>query len=130
MSTARQRAASALVEIFGTKFLRAMTEPARIEIVRVLLVEGPLDVGELAGHVPQERSVVSRHLRVLEGAGIVAGTRVGKRRVFALDGLRFLAELEAITAKVRTLTPACCAPLPDLEPAPARKPAVERRRRR
>lgn len=124
MTSARQRAASALVEIFGSPFLRAMTEPARIEIVRVLLLHGPLDVGELARHVPQERSVVSRHLRLLEEAGLVAATRDGKRRVFALDGLRLLAELEAITAKVRTLTPACCPPLEDLASA---KPRARRR---
>ncbi|MDI3290194.1 TauD/TfdA family dioxygenase [Polyangium sp. 15x6] len=60
MANVRERAAQALLEVFHTPFLRAMTEPARIQIVRVLLVQGPLDVGAIAERVPQERSVVSR----------------------------------------------------------------------
>ena len=64
----RERAATRIVELLDSPFLRALTEPARLEVLRVLILHGPADIGELASHLPQDRSVVSRHLKTLEDA--------------------------------------------------------------
>jgi DNA-binding transcriptional ArsR family regulator len=110
--TTRARAAAQMVQMLDSPFLRALTEPARLQVLRVLLVHGPADIATLAEHLPQDRSVVSRHLQHLQRAGIVRGLRDGRRRVFELDGAGFLAQLETILAQARRLAPDCCPPTP------------------
>jgi DNA-binding transcriptional ArsR family regulator len=112
----RERAAARMVELLDAPFLRAVTEPARLEVLRALLVRGPSDVGEIAESLPQHRSVISRHLQTLEAAGVVRGVRDGRRHVYAIDGVAFVAGLERLLAETRALAPICC-PAADLVPA-------------
>lgn len=116
--TSRERAAARMVELLDAPLLRALTEPARLEVLRALLVKGPSDVGAIAETLPQHRSVISRHLQVLEEAGVVRGRRDGRRHVYAIDGAAFLGGLERILAETRTLAALCCPP-DDLVPASA-----------
>jgi DNA-binding transcriptional ArsR family regulator len=66
----------------------ALGDPMRRRIVERLR-DGPMPVGTLAEALPVGRPAVSKHLRVLEGAGIVAHRSVGTRNLHALapDGL-------------------------------------------
>lgn len=120
MAKSRERAARELLEVFDSPFLKALTEPARLDLLRVLMLHGPLDVGSLAEHVPQERSVVSRHLKILEQAGLVRVERDGKHRRVALDAGRFLAELGRIETRVRENASICC-PAEPLPPPATKK---------
>lgn len=120
--TSRKRAATTLVQVLDSEFLRALTEPARLELLRVLLLDGPLDIASLASQVPQDRSVVSRHLKTLEQAGIVQVQRQGRHRVYALDGAGFLRTLEDILDKARALTHICCPPLPNVQTSAPAEP--------
>jgi DNA-binding transcriptional ArsR family regulator len=110
--TSRERAAATMMQVLDSEFLRALTEPARLELMKVLLLHGPADIATLASHVPQDRSVVSRHLKVLEQAGIVQVQRQGRHRIYALDGAAFVNTLEHILTKTKALTSICCPPLP------------------
>ena len=114
----RERAAARMVELLDAPLLRALTEPARLEVLRALLVRGPSDVGEIAGSLPQHRSVISRHLQVLEEAGVVRGSRDGRRHVYAIDGAAFIGGLERLLGETRALA-ALCGPPDDLVPAAA-----------
>jgi DNA-binding transcriptional ArsR family regulator len=113
--TTRERAAATMMQVLDSEFLRALTEPARLELMKVLLVHGPADIGTLASHVPQDRSVVSRHLKVLEQSGIVQVQQQGRHRIYALDGAAFVRTLEEILTKTKGLTSICCPPLPTAE---------------
>jgi len=104
----REVASSGLVTVLDSGFLRALTEPARLDLLRVLLLHGPANIGTLAGHLPQDRSVISRHLKVLEQAGIVQGDRQGRERVYALDGPAFIGTLERILERAKALAACCC----------------------
>ena len=66
----------------------ALGDPMRRRLLE-LLHTGPRPVGELAGQLPIGRPAVSKHLRVLEGAGLVEHHSVGTRNLYALapDGL-------------------------------------------
>lgn len=108
--SAREVASSGLVAVLDSPFLRALTEPARLDLLRVLLLHGPANIGTLAGHLPQDRSVISRHLKVLEQAGIVQGESQGRERVYALDGPGFVGTLERILGQARKLAACCCPP--------------------
>jgi len=103
-------ASSGLVTALDSGFLRALTEPARLDLLRVLLLHGPANIGTLAGHLPQDRSVISRHLKVLEQAGIVQGDRQGRERVYALDAPGFIGTLERILGQAKALATCCCPP--------------------
>jgi DNA-binding transcriptional ArsR family regulator len=62
----------------------ALSDPHRREILR-LLSEGDLAVGQLADALPISRPAVSRHLRLLKEAGMVAERAEGTRRIYRID---------------------------------------------
>lgn len=64
--------------------LEALAPPTR-RVVFEKLKAGPQSVGALAAGLPVSRPAVSQHLKVLKDAGLVAETRQGTRRIYALD---------------------------------------------
>jgi DNA-binding transcriptional ArsR family regulator len=63
--------------------LVALSDPTRESIVHMLLDE-ELSVGEIASRLPVSRPAVSKHLRVLEGAALVACRSEGTRNVYGI----------------------------------------------
>jgi DNA-binding transcriptional ArsR family regulator len=108
VTSVRERAAARIVELLDTPLLRALAEPARLDVLRVLLVHGGSDIAAIAERLPQDRSVISRHLRTLLAAGVVRSHKDGRRVVYELDGGRFVGQLEAIVAEAKALAPKCC----------------------
>jgi DNA-binding transcriptional ArsR family regulator len=62
----------------------ALGDQHRREILR-LLARADRSVAELAGELPISRPAVSRHLRVLKSAGLVAEEPRGTRRIYRLQ---------------------------------------------
>ena len=62
----------------------ALGDPHRRAIVEALS-HGERSVGELAEDLPISRPAVSRHLRLLKGAGLVHDRPDGVRRMYSLD---------------------------------------------
>jgi len=58
--------------------LRALGHPARLRIVELLMGRA-MTVGELEGAMKMAQHKVSRHLRELRAARVVAGEREGRR---------------------------------------------------
>jgi DNA-binding transcriptional ArsR family regulator len=63
--------------------LDALGDPNRRAIVEILGTGGH-SVQEIADQLPISRPAVSRHLRVLKGAGLVADEADGTRRIYEL----------------------------------------------
>lgn len=63
--------------------LEALGEPVRRRLVERLQA-GPSPVGRLAEGLPVGRPAVSKHLKVLEEAGVVEHRAVGTRNLYAL----------------------------------------------
>jgi DNA-binding transcriptional ArsR family regulator len=61
----------------------ALGDPVRRRILE-LLGEGPSPVGQLADRLPVGRPAVSKHLKVLSGAGLIEHDSVGTRNLYAL----------------------------------------------
>ena len=74
----------------------ALGDPNRREILRLLGAE-ELAVGEIAEAMPISRPAVSRHLRLLKDAGLVAERAEGTRRIYQLQA----EGLEAVQAYVQ-----------------------------
>ncbi len=98
----------------------ALGHPVRLEIV-ALLSRGERCVCEIEPQFPQERSVISRHLGVLERAGVVRSRRVGRRVFYQIADSRVLALLDVVLdmlkhpEKARPVGPSspltCCPPV-------------------
>lgn len=76
----------------------ALGDPNRRAIVE-LLREGDRSVRELADELPISRPAVSRHLRLLKEAGLVADTADGTRRLYHLQD-QGLEEIRAYLERV------------------------------
>ena len=68
----------------GPKALDALGNPVRREILSIL-GEGPHPVGTIAERLPISRPAVSRHLIVLERAGLVRHETRGTSNLYQLD---------------------------------------------
>lgn len=72
----------------------ALGDDTRLRVVARLCEEGPLSITELTAGSSVSRQAVTKHLRVLEGAGLVRGERLGRESLWALEARR-LAEARA-----------------------------------
>jgi len=62
----------------------ALGDPNRRTIVE-LLREGPMSVAEISRRMPISQPAVSRHLRLLKSARLVADRPVGAKRLYSLS---------------------------------------------
>lgn len=67
----------------SARALDALGDPNRRRIVE-LLSAGPQPVGALAAELPIRRPAVSKHLKVLQGAGLVQHRSQGTRNLYSL----------------------------------------------
>ncbi|MGH7024690.1 MAG: ArsR/SmtB family transcription factor [Caulobacteraceae bacterium] len=103
MANTLEKAAHDCVAVFDTGFFKALCEPSRIAVLRELILLGRADVGTIAERLPQDRSVIARHLQQLAAADIVSPTRDGRRVVYQINASAVATRLEAILATTRLL---------------------------
>lgn len=90
-------------------FIKALAEPVRIEILKHLIVAGECDVKTLAQQMPQDRSVISRHLATMEKAGLLRMHKAGRHVVYSVDGDSALQKSEQLVASLRQcIAMGCC----------------------
>lgn len=63
----------------------ALGDETRLQVVRRLCDGGPASITRLAGGVSVTRQAVTKHLHVLEDAGLVESARQGRERVWSLN---------------------------------------------
>lgn len=64
--------------------LRAVAEPRRLAILRLLRDEPGLSVTEIGGRIDVSQQAASLHLKVLQEAGLVEARREGVRHLFSV----------------------------------------------
>lgn len=97
-----------LVENFDARFFKTLSEPVRLDILRFLMLNGRSDIGTIAEHMPQDRSVVSRHLNLMHEAGILNCEKETRYVFYEINGRNFIDKLEAITGLIRRCMEVCC----------------------
>lgn len=110
----RSAAANACLAVLDAAFFKAFCDPTRLEVVRRLIKLGRADIGAIAEALPQDRSVISRHLQILEHAGVAVSTREGRQVFYELNGPVIVDRLAAMRDAAAPLVEICC-------PGPARK---------
>ena len=83
----------------AVELVAAVTEPTRRQLLDLLLERGESTPTSLADRLPVTRQAVSKHLAVLERAGLVDGERSGREMHYRIninrldDATRSLSEL-------------------------------------
>lgn len=67
-----------------TTYFTALADPTRMQIIE-LLRERPRSVGEIAGQLAIRQPQASKHLQVLESAGLVKMYPLAQRRIYAVQ---------------------------------------------
>ncbi len=73
-----------LLEAVAERF-RILGHPTRLSILRVLLTDGEMSVGELVERFGMSQANVSKHLRLLNSAGIVSRRTQGTAAHYAVS---------------------------------------------
>lgn len=71
----------------------ALGDPTRLGLLQRLSDGGPASISVLAERFSMTRQGVTKHLNVLEGAGVIEGARQGRERVWKMNPSR-LAEAQ------------------------------------
>ncbi|QBD80900.1 ArsR family transcriptional regulator [Ktedonosporobacter rubrisoli] len=83
-----------------TRFLEAISDPIRMQIVFLLHDEAELNVGEIASRFRVSRPAISHHLRILKDADIVLSEKRGQENYYWLDSQRMVTTLRALADKL------------------------------
>src|SRR5580658_4795511 len=85
----------------GDELWSAVADPSRRRVLDLVVTNGEVSASWLAGHVPFSRQAVSKHLVVLEEAGLVSRHKEGREVVYLVEAdrldqaTRAMAELAA-----------------------------------
>jgi DNA-binding transcriptional ArsR family regulator len=77
------------------KYAKALSHPARIAILKILIQKQACICGDIVEMLPLSQSTVSQHLRELKEAGLIKGDIEGAKVCYCID------EKEWKEAKVR-----------------------------
>ena len=99
-----------LVQALDSKMFKALTDPTRTQILKFLMLNGRCDISSIAANLPQDRSVISRHLNMLAEAGLLVAEKETRHRFYTINCEVFLDEFETIVANLKTCIAECCAP--------------------
>lgn len=66
----------------------ALAHPARRQILLTVHFRGQATAGEIAGRFAHKWPTTTRHLRVLEQAGLLRQEKQGRSRIYVVDGDR------------------------------------------
>jgi DNA-binding transcriptional ArsR family regulator len=107
-AASKARSVKDLAGVLDTAFFKAIAEPVRQQIVMILLQQGRSNIQDVAGHLVQDRSVVSRHLAFLEQAGMVRSSKILRFTEYELDGPAIIEKLERLLVQLRATASICC----------------------
>ena len=107
-ATLKREIAEELVNILDSKFFKTLSEPVRVQILKFLLLKGRSDIGTIADQMPQDRSVISRHLNLMYEAGILTCEKESRYIYYDINAQKFLDKMEGISGKLRQCVTICC----------------------
>jgi DNA-binding transcriptional ArsR family regulator len=79
----------------------AIADPSRRRVLDLLVQRGEASASWLAGQVPFSRQAVSKHLVVLEQAGLVSRRKQGREVLYQVDAARLDRATRAMAELVR-----------------------------
>jgi DNA-binding transcriptional ArsR family regulator len=80
----------------GDELWSAIADPSRPRVLDLLVSNGDVSASWLAGHVPFSRQAVSKHLVVLEEAGLVSRRKQGREVLYQVEADRLVQATRAM----------------------------------
>lgn len=108
ISSSQKKCSEQLIQILDSKFFKGFSEPARVQLLKYLILTGRSDIAEIAANIPKDRSVISRHLQLMREVGILRCEKVTRHKYYEIDGGLFLNKLDPITEKIKGCMNSCC----------------------
>ncbi len=108
MAPQRPQVIDDLVTALDSKLFKALSEPVRAQILKFLMLNGRADISTIARNLPQDRSVISRHLSMMAEAGILTAEKETRHMFYMINGSTFLTEFESIVENIRKCMAICC----------------------
>lgn len=99
-------------QVYDARLFKALSEPVRIKILEYLILNGRSDIGSITAHMPQDRSVISRHLNQMQAAGILACEKETRHMYYRIDPGSFVDKLERFLDQIKKSIRVCCPPGP------------------
>jgi len=85
----RPRSSQAKAELAGSaSVFAALGDETRLRLVSRLCDDGPMSIAKLTAGFPITRQAITKHLRVMENAGLVRSTQHGRESVWQLEQKR------------------------------------------
>ena len=100
--------AQELVEALDSKLFKTLSEPVRIQILKFLMLNGRADIATIAEKMPQDRSVISRHLNLMQEAGILISSKEDRHVYYTVNGKVFMEKVLDISEKINKCVKECC----------------------
>ena len=99
----------------GWELFKALGEPNRFQLfLKICGCDRPISVGELAEQVPQDQSVVSRHLKQMFDAGALTSEKQGRQTLYQVNALAMAGALRSLAEMLENCecckSGGCCAP--------------------
>lgn len=79
-----------------TRFLTAIGDPVRLQLLYLLGDQGRRNVGDIAAQFRLSRPAISHHLKVLKDAGVLDSEKVGQEVYYWLERDRIVVTLRAL----------------------------------
>ena len=83
-------------------FAKAISHPARVEILKILAQKNSCICGEIVLEIPLAQSTVSQHLKELKDAGLISGVIDGPRSCYCLN-IEGIARMSALFGDLLSL---------------------------
>lgn len=97
-------------KVYDARFFKTLGEPVRIQILQYLMFHGRADIRSITETMPQDRSVISRHLSQMESVGILTCEKETRHMFYAINPQTFIDKLEAFLNQVKHCMSVCCPP--------------------
>ena len=85
------------------EFYKVLFEPVRSEIIKYLAANGSKSIKEIAENFTQDRSVISRHLELMNRSGIVSRPKQSRSILYELNSDFVIEKFESTTVSLRKL---------------------------
>ena len=85
--------------VFQARIFYALSDPIRLEILNFLR-NGERCVCEIVPHLNLIQPLVSRHLKILKGAGIIRCRKEGTKRLYSIVDTRIYNVVDALSAEL------------------------------
>ena len=93
------------------KYAKALSHPARIAILKLLIQKQACICGDIVDELPLSQSTVSQHLKELKEAGLIKGDIEGVKVCYCIDEKEWNAAqkyLNELFASYQPMTTKCC----------------------